>query len=85
MTATQVFIQCCQDYYQKATNCPGTPFVDVLHDAWSKTLSDEVLGVSITFIDPLSYIFFWAAVGLQDIEDKDLHLMANDCAKQNGL
>jgi hypothetical protein len=64
---TQCFIEYCRRYYQTKTNCSNTPFINVLHDVWSKDLS-EVLGVSICCIDPTNFIYYKGAIGLQTIE-----------------
>jgi hypothetical protein len=67
MAGTQLFIQFCRDYCKEHTNCSSTPFVSVLHDVWSKNWTD-VIGVSLCFIDPANFIFYRAAIGLQEIK-----------------
>jgi hypothetical protein len=62
----------CQSFYQSQTNNESTPFVNVLHDVWSKEYT-EVLGVSIRFIEPTNFIYFRSSIGLQVINSHNSH------------
>jgi hypothetical protein len=67
---TQLFTEFCREYYRTKANNNYTPFINVLHDVWTKS-NAEILGVSICFIDPKKFIFFRLAVGLQQIKTKN--------------
>jgi hypothetical protein len=78
---TQCFVEYCRQYYRETTQNESTPFINVLHDIWSKDLS-EVLGVSITFIDPTSFIYYRYAIGIQTVIN---HKSAYIVDKINGI
>jgi hypothetical protein len=58
----------------------GTPFISILHDVWTKNNS-EILGVSIGFIDPVSFGAVQLAVGLLEITTKDSKKMVDHVNK----
>jgi hypothetical protein len=72
MLTTQCIMEFCQSFYQSQTNNESTPFVNVLHDVWSKEYT-EVLGVSIRFIEPTNFIYFRSSIGLQVINSHNSH------------
>jgi hypothetical protein len=73
---TQLFAEFCREFYRKNTNTNYTPFINVLHDCWTKS-NAEIVGVSICFIDPKKFVLFRLAVGLQEVKTKNSVEIAN--------
>ena len=71
-------IERTRQYYMTMTNSPTTiPFVNVAHDGWDSK-DDDVLGVSIHLVDPLSGEMFSVAIGLQRLSSKKAVDVASD-------
>jgi hypothetical protein len=68
--STQLFTEFCREVYRQKTNTNYTPFINVLHDCWTKS-NAEIIGVSICFIDPKKFVLFRLVVGLQEIKTKN--------------